>query len=251
MHNGIFKVLTYNIHKGFDIGNRQFILHDIRDELHASDVDLVFLQEIHGESQRHEARILNWPAVSQYEFLADQLWPHYAYGKNAIYSSGHHGNAILSKHAFESWENINLSNMRRASRSLLHGVIRHPLDGTRVHILCVHLDLFGFERRRQLEIVKHHIRDIIPANQALILAGDFNDWNGRLRTGLETELKLTEAFKSRYGRYAKTYPSMFPVLSMDRIYYRGLKLLDCASYTGKPWKKLSDHSPLYAEFSYH
>lgn len=250
MHDRPFKILTYNIHKGFDLANRQFILHDIRDELRAADVDLVFLQEIHGEQQRHEGRLDNWPAVSQYEFLADQLWPHYAYGKNAIYTSGHHGNAILSKHPFERWENINLSNIRRASRSLLHGVIRYPDDGSCLHILCVHLDLVGFERRRQLRIVKRHIRDHIPANEPLILAGDFNDWSGRLRTGLEHEMNLREAFKSHYGHYAKTYPSLYPVLRMDRIYYRGLKLLDCASYTGQPWKRLSDHSPLYAEFSY-
>ncbi len=35
---------------------------------------------------------------SQFAFLADEIWPHFAYGKNAIYSAGHHGNAILSKH---------------------------------------------------------------------------------------------------------------------------------------------------------
>ncbi len=251
MRNQPFKILTYNIHKGFDLANREFVLHDIRDELHASDVDLVFLQEIHGEQQRHEQRLDNWPTVSQYEFLADRLWPHYAYGKNAIYSKGHHGNAILSKHPFHSWENINLSSLKRASRSLLHGVIRHLDDeDSSLHILCVHLDLVGFERRRQLRVVKRHIRDHIPADQPLILAGDFNDWNGRMRTGLESELNLREVFKSQYGRYAKTYPSMYPMLSMDRIYYRGLELLDCASYTGKPWKKLSDHAPLYAEFSY-
>lgn len=242
------KILTYNIHKGFDARNRQFVLHDIRDELHASDVDIVFLQEIIGEQQKHEAKVENWPATTQYEFLADQLWPHFAYGKNAIYSAGHHGNAILSKYPFEHWENINLSSMRRASRSLLHGIIRHPVSDARLHILCVHLDLIGFERRRQLTLVKHHIHDYIPPHEPLVLAGDFNDWNGRLRTGIETDLRLTEAFKSRYGRYAKTYPSNWPVLSMDRIYFRGLSLVDCESYTGKPWKKLSDHSPLYAEF---
>lgn len=248
MSDPCLKVLTYNIHKGFDMANRQFVLHDIRDELHASNVDIVFLQEIHGEHQHHENNIEHWPSTSQYEFLADQLWPHFAYGKNAIYSAGHHGNAILCKYPFEHWENINLSVVRRASRSLLHGIIHHPIHEQRLHILCVHLDLIGFERRRQLGLVKQHIRERIPPHEPMVLAGDFNDWNGRLHTGIESDLSLSEAFKTRYGRYAKTYPATWPVLSMDRIYYRGLALQDCASYTGQPWKKLSDHSPLYAEF---
>lgn len=251
MQEGLFKVLTYNIHKGFDLGNRQFILHDIRDHLHAADVDMVFLQEIHGEQLAHESRIHNWPSMSQYEFLADQLWPHYAYGKNAIYTKGHHGNAILSKYPFISWENINLSAIPRASRSLLHGIVEHPQSGKRLHILCVHMDLIGFERRRQLRIVKQHVRSCIPKHEPLILAGDFNDWNGRLRAGLERDLNLSEAFKSHYGKHARTYPAMWPLLRMDRIYYRGLKLLDCASFTGQPWRRLSDHAPLYAEFAYH
>lgn len=250
MLNGNFKVLTYNIHKGFDISNRHFVLHDIRDELHASASDIVFLQEILGEQQHHQARLTNWPSVSQFEFLADQLWPHYAYGKNAIYTAGHHGNAILSKYPFEHWENVNLSAIRRASRSLLHGVIRNPENDSRMHVFCVHLDLFGFERRRQISIVKRYIHEHVPADEPIILAGDFNDWSGRVRrTGLESELQLAEVFKTRHGRYAKTYPSAWPMLSMDRIYYRGLQLLDCDSYTGQPWRRLSDHSPLYAQFA--
>ncbi len=250
MTNGHLRVLTYNIHKGFNVRNRQFVLHDIKDELHADDADIVFLQEIIGEQQKHEAKVENWPANTQYEFLADELWPHYAYGKNAIYSAGHHGNAILSKYPFESWENLNLSNMKRASRSLIHGVIHNPLYLTPLHVLCVHLDLIGFERRRQLKLVKEHIHDHIPPGDPLIFAGDFNDWNGRLHTGIESDLNLREVFKQQYGKYAKTYPAMKPILSMDRIYYRGLELVNCRSYTNHPWRKLSDHAPLYAEFAY-
>jgi endonuclease/exonuclease/phosphatase (EEP) superfamily protein YafD len=39
------------------------------------------------------------------------------------------------------------------------------------------------------------------------------------------------------------------VLSMDRIYYRGLDISDCHRLHGQPWSKLSDHTPLLAEFS--
>ena len=93
----MIKVLTYNIHKGFDRYNRDFVLHKMRDQLRDAEVDVVLLQEIQGRHYRHETGISTWPEVTQFEFLADSIWPHYAYGKNAIYEKGHHGNAILSK----------------------------------------------------------------------------------------------------------------------------------------------------------
>ena len=79
-------VLTYNIHKGFSFGNREFVLHEIRELLHASNMDVVFLQEIHGRHLQHQERISNWPLISQFEYLAENIWPHYKYGKNAIYN---------------------------------------------------------------------------------------------------------------------------------------------------------------------
>jgi endonuclease/exonuclease/phosphatase family metal-dependent hydrolase len=248
MGNSTFKILTYNIHKGFNLFNREFVLHQIREQLQKVDVDLVFLQEIHGQHSQHETRISGWPETSQFEFLADQIWPHYAYGQNAIYSHGHHGNAILSKYNIEQWQNINLSRFRRASRSLLHGIINIPALDLPLHLICVHMDLIGFERNRQLKSLEVYIKESIPKNEAMILAGDFNDWNSRMGLRLETDLNIREVFHKTHGKYAKTFPSNFPVLPMDRIYYKGLKLIECECYKGQPWKKLSDHSPLYAKF---
>ena len=34
------KVVTYNIHKGFNVGNQRFVLHQIKDALRAVDADL-------------------------------------------------------------------------------------------------------------------------------------------------------------------------------------------------------------------
>jgi endonuclease/exonuclease/phosphatase family metal-dependent hydrolase len=243
-----FKILTYNIHKGFDIFNREFVLHEIREQLRSVDVDLVFLQEIHGQHSQHETNISDWPEASQFEFLADQVWPHYAYGQNAIYSHGHHGNAILSKYNIELWQNVNLSRFRRASRSLLHGIIHIPDTDSRLHLICVHMDLIGFERSRQLKVLKSYIEDSIPKSEPIIIAGDFNDWNSRMGLRFQSELSMQEAFHLKEGKYAKTFPSSWPILRMDRIYFRDMELLECECYRDKPWKKMSDHSPLYAKF---
>lgn len=242
------RVLTYNIHKGFSFNNRQFILHEIREGLRSTDVDLVFIQEIHGEQLRHQGRIGQWPVESQFEFLADSVWPHYAYGKNAIYNHGHHGNAILSKYPIKQSRNIILSRLKRASRGLLHGIIELPGYKKDLHVICVHLELFRFEQRRQLEVIRQHILEFIDDNEPLVVAGDFNDWRGRSARFLGRELGLVEAHHQRYGAHAFTYPAFWPVLKVDRIYFRGIELSDAGCLTGNPWDTLSDHSPLYAEF---
>jgi len=258
----MLKILTYNIHKGFSPGNRHFILHKIKSALQSTNADIIFLQEIQGKHADNAKNIHNWPDDSQFEFLADEIWPHHAYGKNAIYSQGHHGNAILSKMPFSKYENINVSYMKSASRSLLHGVI-HPSETRKpLHVICVHLGLFSFERQRQLIKLVKRIEEFVPHNEPLIIAGDFNDWMGRAEKYLCHELKLSDAFKSEQGKLARTFPSWMPVLPMDRIYTRGLKITQCQrlhnshqDYSREHshehnWTSLSDHLPLLAEFDF-
>ncbi len=243
-----FKILTYNIHKGFSASNRRFILHGIKDALQEVDADVLFLQEIQGEHQHHSSRIENWPDNGQFEFLADEIWPHHAYGKNAIYNKGHHGNAILSKYNFCEWENINVSLMKTASRSLLHGTLDIPFISSRMHVICVHLGLFGHERERQLEQLIKRINSHVPQNEPLIIAGDFNDWRSRAERHLNNILGVKEVFKDLHGQHARTFPAWLPVLPMDRIYTRGLEVVDCRPLDGHPWRRLSDHLPLMSEF---
>ncbi|PTQ84837.1 endonuclease/exonuclease/phosphatase family protein [Nitrosomonas ureae] len=242
------KVLTYNIHKGFSATNLRFILHEIKNSLRHIDADIVFLQEVHGERRISNQRFDNWPNTQQFEFLADQVWHHYAYGKNAIYNSGHHGNAILSKYPIIEWDNINVSMLRSASRSLLHGVIHIPETDQKIHIICIHFGLFGRERKRQLSALVKRISTHVSASEPLIIAGDFNDWREQAEHYLHRDLGVKEVFKITRGAYARTFPAWMPVLSMDRIYYRGLDIIDCNRLHGQPWHRLSDHIPLLAEF---
>ena len=243
------RVLTYNIHKGFNMSNQRFILHQIREALIAADADLLFLQEMQGKHERHEKNVAHWPTQSQIEFIAEGVWPHFAYGKNAIYNAGHHGNAILSKHPFESWENINVSPFPWASRSLLHGVIRMPQSNQDVHIVCIHFGFMGKERRLQIEKLCDRINSHVPLDAPLIVAGDFNDWLGQAGRLFLNHLNLQEVFRQTHGRYARTFPAWLPFLQMDRIYYRGLIPVSCDRLAHSPWHMLSDHAPLAASFT--
>lgn len=242
------KILTYNIHKGFSPGNRRFVLHQMKAALQSVDADVIFLQEIQGKHEIKSGQHHDWPDESQFEFLADQIWSHHAYAKNAIYKSGHHGNAILSKYPFVRWENIDVSYMKSASRSLLHGVIQLDHSSKPVHVICVHLGLFAIERKLQLTKLVQRIEEQVPHSEPLIIAGDFNDWQGRSDTYLRKELGITEVFKSESGKFARTFPAWMPILKMDRIYSRGLHLTQSHRLHDKSWRALSDHLPLLAEF---
>lgn len=248
MQQSLLRVLTYNIHKGFSPGNRHFILHQIREALIEADADILFLQEMQGEHQQHAETLPAWPECTHYEFLANDVWPHIAYGKNAVYSIGHHGNAILSKYELSSWENINVSPFTWASRSLLHGVIERPNLNAELHVICVHLGLLGRERRRQFDLLCKRIDEHVPHSAPLIVAGDFNDWTGRGEKRFAEQLELKEAYRLLHNRYARTFPAWMPFLQMDRIYFRGLELLSCERLSHTPWDRLSDHAPLLAEF---
>ena len=95
------RVCSYNIHKGFCAVNIRPILQNLRHAIRTIDADLVFLQEVVGErlssldDNNKQGETTN--SYPQFEYLADEVWPHHAYGRNAIYQKGHHGNAILSK----------------------------------------------------------------------------------------------------------------------------------------------------------
>ncbi|PWY55370.1 hypothetical protein DGG96_12125 [Legionella qingyii] len=239
-------LITYNIHKGFGVGAVRFLLPKMRDAISSLQPDFVFLQEVQGEHIKRQKRINAWPDSPQFEYIAENIWPHYVYAKNAVYESGHHGNAILSKYAFERFENVNLANIRRASRGILHAQLK--LDNLTIHLLCVHLGLFKAERMVQCNALMQRIKDVVPQDEPLLMAGDFNDWRTIISKPLAEDLNIEEAFVSVEGQHARSFPAIKPALCVDRVYFRGMKVQEVACLHGKPWRMLSDHLPLYARF---
>ena len=115
-----FTVATYNIHKGFSQLNRRMVIHELKERLHGLDPDVLFLQEVVGGHERHALRYREWPVRPQHEFIADTLWQEVAYGKNAEYDHGHHGNALLSRFPIPRHENVDISAHQCESRGMLH-----------------------------------------------------------------------------------------------------------------------------------
>ena len=239
------QVATYNIHKGFSHFNRRMTVHELREQLRLIDADIVFLQEVVGFNSRHALRHKEWPDRPQHEFLASQMWTEHAYGKNAVYDEGHHGNAILSRFPIARFDNIDISAGIHESRGLLHAEISVPGWVENMHCVCVHLGLFARGRRRQVEAVCERIESLVPRGAPLVLAGDFNDWRGEASDSLG-DLGVKEVFELTRGRPARSFPARLPLLRLDRIYIRGFHVRHANVHRSLRWSYGSDHAALTA-----
>ena len=257
------RIATYNIHKGVStIGTRPRV-HALKQALSALEADIIFLQEVQG---RHDLLALkhaaNWPVQGQHEFLAGED-KHSAYGVNAVYDHGHHGNALVSSFPIASSRNQDVSDHAYESRGILHCVVR--CNDVDVHCYVVHLGLFAGSRKRQTDALIDAVSSSAPPGAPVIIAGDFNDWHNKLSETLRAGLGVTEVFdenlsKRGFGTYlrllsgrgpkiqpARTFPAAMPFLQLDRIYVRGFKVASAKVMHGILWSRLSDHAPIVAE----
>ena len=239
-------LLTANIHMGFSFSRRRFVLPELREAIREVSADVVFLQEVQGAHSGHARRHARWPDVPHYEFLADSLWPQFAYGQNAAYPHGHHGNALLSKFPIVQQRNLDVSVDGHEGRGLLHCVLEIPGSAVRLHTLCVHLGLREAQRRWQVDRLLAFVADAIPRDAPLVIAGDFNDWRERAHRQVLAGSSLAEVHASAGTRPARTFPAWWPRLRLDRIYVRNLHHRPL-EMPRRPWSQLSDHAPLAGE----
>lgn len=240
------RVASYNIHKGLSFFNRRVVVREVRERLMASGADIVFLQEVQGHHARHKRRYQEWPESPQYEYLAGDLWTDFAYGRNAVYDHGHHGNAILSRFPILRWENEDISAHPFERRGLLHCELKVPGLDPPLHAICLHLALTEGGRRKQLHQLSQRIRHMVPDTAPLIIAGDFNDWRQRAGLYLAAELGLEEVFEVTHGQPARSFPAALPLFPLDRIYVRGFSVASAHVLHGPDWR-LSDHAMLTAQ----
>jgi endonuclease/exonuclease/phosphatase family metal-dependent hydrolase len=237
-------VATYNIHKGFSHFNRRVVMHELRERLRELNADIVFLQEVQGEHALHSARFVNYPQGAQHEFIAHSHWPFSAYGKNSVYAAGHHGNAILSRYPILRTLNTDISAHRFENRGLLHCEVE--IGGLRVHCLCAHFGLFAKGRHTQTAALIAYVRNEIPSDAPVIIAGDFNDWRNQMSSTIANELNMQDVFQINGGKVARSFPARLPMFRLDRIYVRGFTVLHSEVLIGGAWQRLSDHAALTA-----
>jgi endonuclease/exonuclease/phosphatase family metal-dependent hydrolase len=236
------RVATYNIHKGVQgLGpGRRLEIHNIGHAVEQLDADIVCLQEVRKLHRREEQFFTRWPELPQAEFLAPEGYEA-VYKTNATTRHGEHGNALLSRWPVVSHAHEDVSDHRFEQRGLLH--VHVHVDGRAVHVIVLHLGLIAGSRLRQVERLGAYIEREIPRRAALVVAGDFNDWGGKLRPAMN-RLGL----KDFIGERQLTYPARLPLTQLDYVYARGLKPLGVEIPRGRIWWRMSDHLPLIAEF---
>lgn len=245
------RILSYNIHQGITVRRNKLSLTVLKEALQEEKPDLVFLQEVAGSSVEKLGKL--WPekVAHQLEALADEMWPHFAYQKNVIFSRHHHGNAILSRYPISDFLFTDITIGKLKKRGILHGIVQIPIENQKeplaVHAVNAHLGLFQFERKVQTNKLVDYVNKAVGTKNPLIIAGDFNDWRQRVTKDLIKLLKVEEAFFSFEKNHAKTFPSRLPILQLDRIYFRKASLKSAKCLKDKKWKVLSDHLPIMAD----
>lgn len=257
------KILSYNIHKGFSPLRMRFTLSRLREYIRSLDLDLVFLQEIVGENQSKQKKIKEWPNSSQLEFLADSYWEHFAYGKNAVYQDGHHGNAILSKFPISEWENIDVSTNQLETRGIMFAKVSIPssvnslIKPRNLYLFNLHFNVL-LGKDKQLASLFEFIEKKVPEGEAIIVSGDFNDWQGGLAKKMQLK-GLEKVLSNKGGSF--TFPAIFPFLPLDGIYFKNLSLLEAEVLKRntydvpllaeeKKWQRNSDHLPIVAKMRF-
>ena len=240
----LLRVATYNIHKGVQgFGPaRRLEIHNLQLAVEQLDADIVCLQEVRRLHRREANRFARWPAQPQADFLAPDGY-HAVYRTNAVTRHGEHGNALLSRWPVVAHGHEDMSDHRFEQRGLLH--VHVQFDGVPLHVIVVHLGLIAGSRRRQVQQLGQFIAREVPADEPLLVAGDFNDWGGKLREPL-----LALGLRDCAVEPVRTYPSRLPLAQLDYVYARGLQPQSVTVPRGPAWGRMSDHLPLIADLRF-
>ena len=208
------RVVSYNIHKGRSATGGRESLHDLRLGLYGLHPDLLFLQEVQGRNEKRGT------LHAQHEYLGAALRMEAAYGCNAVRQHTDHGNALLSRYPILDFDNQDISDHRLEQRGLLHAVV--DVRGVPVHCMVVHLGLFAGGRSRQVAALVERIQRLVPEDEPMLIAGDFNDWNNRLAPLFVQQLGLYEVFAVAPNHESGIRAIRGPVMRLQKT-LRGLR----------------------------
>ena len=233
--------MTYNIHKGIGGVDRRYRPQRIVDAIAHYDPDVVLLQEVDDGVPRSNKHC-------QVELLGDALQlPHRAFQANVKLTRGHYGNAILSRFPISDVRHLDLTvPLKKRRQALIASChLHHEGHSRTVKVFNFHLGLAGYERRMQIgRFLQSDVLIHTHHDTAVIAGGDFNDvWDT-----LGKQLLVPAGFLPTAGP-VKTFPALFPMRPLDRVYYRGnIKSLHCFACRSQITQHASDHRPLIVDF---
>lgn len=226
----LLKFASYNIHKAVGLDRRRDP-ERILTVLKEIDADVVALQEVDRRYGRRMA-VLPLEAIhgaTDYVPVPMSMKPD---------SLGWHGNAILVR------KGIDLVEASPVPLPVLEprGAVRADLavEGRRLRIIGMHLDLSGLRRRHQIRSVLSHCDDC-EARVPTVIMGDLNEWAQRGGSLLE--------FGARWQILSpgRSFPSRRPLAMLDRIVVSPDWAVEGAHVHHSPLSAVgSDHLPVVA-----
>jgi endonuclease/exonuclease/phosphatase family metal-dependent hydrolase len=220
-----FRLMTYNIHQGFDAGQIPS-LDAIVDTIAHESPDVLCLQEV----------VRGWLIDEQHDALsviAERLGMQYTWLPNI---GDLYGNAILSRFPMTDVKRVHYApepGIRHQPRGILF------LRTANVLVGCTHLDELSdgtFVRQEQVRTIIREIGDTSP----VIIAGDLNATAGDIEIRLLNEFGLDDLGSSA----GDTTTGDDPPKRIDYVWGRGVVGAQAHSLSVADAVKASDHRPL-------
>lgn len=227
-------VATYNIHRclGTDRRRNPERIGEVIAELGA---DLIGIQEVDGRKQRLHA-------PEQLAYLARVT------GTNAVRGGLMHGpkgemaTALLTRHPIRALRPLNLNPADRDPRGAVDADIE--INGVLVRVVVAHLGLRVAERCVQVAELCRALAD--RPRDPVIIMGDFNEWHLHRSTLTPLDEKFGAATP------VPSFPSRFPMLSLDRIWAGPDAAIEAVRVHRTPLaRRASDHLPVRATIRWH
>jgi endonuclease/exonuclease/phosphatase family metal-dependent hydrolase len=227
VRGGRIRVLTWNVHSCIGT-DRRFDPERVKAVIHALDPDIAALQEVDSRRDLRDG----------FDLLGNTLGSHQATVRTVRTPDGDYGHMLLSRWEITTWTHHDISFRRREPRSLIEA--RVQTETGPISVLAAHLGLNHGERRQQATTIAALAEaDKLPT----VILGDFNEPTGRGTA----ERMFGKLFHS-VGRLA-TFPSCWPLLPLDRIWFEaGLDLIGASVH--RDARQASDHLPLWADLHF-
>ncbi|MCP4240029.1 MAG: endonuclease [bacterium] len=219
-------VATYNVHRWTGRNGRSAPdparAGSVISELHA---DVIALQEVLRPHRGDDPL----------EAIAEALGLHVAFACARAHKRGELGNAILSRWPMRGVSVFDIS-FSRVERRLAMGA-QFPFEGGVLDVVATHLSLG--DRTRHLQVRSLLDNPYLQAGPTLLL-GDMNAWRQCKATRtLDDELHNNHDWPA-------SFPAARPVLALDRIYARGVKVGKVEAHQSRAAQSASDHLPVVA-----
>jgi endonuclease/exonuclease/phosphatase family metal-dependent hydrolase len=228
------RIATYNIHRGRGLDGRTRI-ERIAGVLATIDADIVALQEVVGASPLKPGQAAELGAALGMGWVMAPT----RHLRTALF-----GNVVLSRLPMRHHVQYDLTWKTCEHRGVQR--VDLALGEDTLHFYNVHLGTSLLERRHQaakLASIVHDRRVVGPK----IILGDFNEWARGIAKDVLAE-RLQSIDLSKHLKRARTYPTFFPVLHLDHIYYEGkVEVLKVSMPRDRMTLMASDHLPLVAD----